>query len=122
MKLYSLKIKDTVFKIAVVDDEKRMKKGLSGSPKLGKNKGLLFDFISPQLVVMNMQKMAYPIDMIFIGEDRKVIDVRTMRPGDIQTSCDDCRYVLEVNKGEGKSLEKEIVKFSLIYIFYIFYS
>ena len=112
MGLFSIKIKDSIFKVRVVSDEAAMKKGLSGSAKLPDNRGMLFDFGEPQTVTMNMGKMNYPIDMIFIGGDNKVIEVRDMRPGDIDTTCENCKYVLEVNKGEGDGLSGEKVKFT----------
>lgn len=112
MGLFSIKIKDSIFKVKVVSDQAEMKKGLSGSAKLPKNRGMLFNFKEAQTVTMNMGEMNYPIDMIFIGEGNKVIDVRDMRPGDVDTTCDKCKYVLEVNKGEGAGLDGEKVKFT----------
>ena len=112
MGLFSIKIKDLVFKVRVVSEEAEMKKGLSGSAELPDMQGMLFDFVKPQTVTMNMGKMNYPIDMIFIGGDNKVIDVRDMRPGDIDTTCENCKYVLEVNKGDGAGLVGENVKFT----------
>jgi hypothetical protein len=38
MSLYSLKIKDTEFKVAVISDPARMKEGLTNKPALGKTK------------------------------------------------------------------------------------
>ena len=107
MSLYSLKIKDTEFKVAVVSDAAKMKEGLSGKPALGKNKGLLFDFGSEQSVTMNMKGMNYPLDMIFINMDREVVAVRTLMPGSFQTTVKKVRFVLEVNKGEGDGLVGE---------------
>jgi len=112
MKLYSLKIKDAVFKVALVDTEESMKQGLSGSPKLAEGKGVLFNFKESQTVTMNMGGMHYPLDMVFIGKDRKVIAIRSMRVGDVDTTCKECVYVLEINKGEGKGLEGEKVQFT----------
>jgi uncharacterized membrane protein (UPF0127 family) len=64
MSLYSLKIKDTEFKVAVISDPARMKEGLANKPALGKTKGMLFDFKKEQKVTMNMKDMNYPLDMI----------------------------------------------------------
>jgi uncharacterized membrane protein (UPF0127 family) len=61
MSLYSLKIKDTEFKVAVISDPARMKEGLANKPALGKNKGMLFDFKKEQKVTMNMKDMNYPL-------------------------------------------------------------
>lgn len=109
MSLYTLKIKGTEFKIAVISEPARMKEGLSGKPALGKNKGLLFDFKKEQSVTMNMKGMNYPIDMIFINAEREVIAVRTLQPGNFQTTVKNVRFVLEVNKDEGSGMVGELV-------------
>lgn len=109
MSLYSLKIKDTDFKVAVVSDPERMKEGLSGKPALGKNKGLLFDFGSEQTVTMNMKGMNYPLDMLFIDMSREVVAVRSLMPGNYQTTVKNVRFVLEVNKGEAAGLVGELI-------------
>lgn len=110
MSLFSLKIKGTEFKVAVVSDPVKMKEGLSGKPPLGKNKGMLFDFGKEQSVTMNMQGMKYPLDMIFIGMSRKVVAVRTLLPGNFQTTVKGVRFVLEVNQGEGEGLLDEKIE------------
>lgn len=110
MSLFSLKIKETEFKVAVVSDPAKMKEGLSGKPALGKNKGMLFDFGKEQSVTMNMQGMKYPLDMIFIDMSRKVLAVRTLLPGNFQTTVKDARFVLEVNQGEGEGLVGESIE------------
>jgi len=112
MKLYSLKIKDSVFKVSVISDEKDMVEGLSGKPKLGEGKGLFFKFEEPQEVTMNMGGMLHPIDMIFIGKDFKVIGVEKMNIGSSPITVDKVHYVIEVNKGEGKDLKGEKMQMS----------
>jgi uncharacterized membrane protein (UPF0127 family) len=110
MSLYSLKIKDTEFKVAVISEPARMKEGLAGKPALGKNKGLLFDFGKEQEVTMNMKKMNYPLDMIFINMSREVVAVRTLEPGNFQTTVKNVRFVLEVNKDEGAGFVGELIR------------
>lgn len=110
MKLYTLNIKDRAFRVAVISDPKEMKEGLSGKPKLGKNKGLLFDFGKEKSITMNMVGMKYPLDMIFINMDREVVAVRSLKPGSYQTTVKDARFVLEVNKGMGVGLVGEKIE------------
>lgn len=112
MKLYSLKIKDSVFKVTVVSDEQDMVEGLAGKPKLGAGKGMFFDFKEAQEITMNMEKMLHPIDMIFIGKDLKVIGSDTMNIGANPITVDKVLYVIEVNKGEGKGLKGEKLQMS----------
>jgi uncharacterized membrane protein (UPF0127 family) len=112
MPLYTLNIKETEFRVAVIKDDKQMKEGLSNKPKLAKGKGLLFNFISEQEVTMNMKDMNYPLDMVFINNLGEVAAVRTLLPGNFQTTVKDIRYVLEINSGEGAGFVGEIVTFS----------
>lgn len=112
MRLYSIKIKEAVFKVAVISDEQDMKKGLSGKPSLKENRGLLFNFGKEGPITMNMRGMRYPIDMIFINSSREVIKVKTMQPGNSTITVADVRYVIEVNAGEGKGLLGGIMKLS----------
>jgi len=110
MKLYTLNIKDRLFKVGVISDPAIMKKGLAGKPKLGKNKGLLFDFGKEKTVTMNMRDMKHPLDMIFINMSREVVAVRSLPPGDYETTVKDVRFVLEVNKGMGVGLVGENIE------------
>lgn len=112
MSLYTLNIKGTEFRVAVISDPQKMKEGLSGKPALGKNKGLLFNFSSEQTVTMNMGGMNYPLDMIFVNTAGEVTAVRTLLPGSFQTTVKNTKYVLEVNKGEGAGFVGEVVTFS----------
>lgn len=107
MKLFSLKIKDKVFKVKVISEVDDMKKGLSGKSALGEGKGLFFDFKKAQEITMNMEKMLHPIDMIFIGKDFKVIKVEKMGVGAAPVTLNNVLYVIEVAKDEGKDLRGE---------------
>jgi uncharacterized membrane protein (UPF0127 family) len=62
---------------------------------------MLFDFKKEQKVTMNMKDMNYPLDMIFINMSKEVVAVRSLKPGNFETSVEGVRFVLEVNKDEG---------------------
>ena len=100
------------FTVTVVSDVDDMIKGLSDTDTLDSGHGMLFDFDKPQEVTMNMVKMKYPLDMIFIDGEGEVIAVESMEPGDNYVTKKGVKYVLEVNKGEGKGLipDKKVVK------------
>ena len=107
MKLYTLNINDAEFRVGLITDKAVMKKGLSGKPLLGRKKGLLFDFGKEQTITMNMRGMKYALDMIFINMSKEVIAVRSLEPGNYQTTVKKARFVLEVKKGEGAGLVGE---------------
>lgn len=102
MKLYTLNINDTELRIAVVTDKEEMKKGLSGSKKLKKGYGMLFDFKEEQEVTMNMGDMNYPIDMVFIKDPFEIFKVETMSTDSKDITVKNTRFVLEVNAGEAE--------------------
>jgi uncharacterized membrane protein (UPF0127 family) len=98
-------IGDKTFMVKEVDDAEGMRKGLSGIKKLPTKHGLLFNFKAPEEVTMNMYDMVFPLDMLFIDENRVVSRVAPMDPGENEITVPDTLYVLEVNKGEGEGLE-----------------
>jgi hypothetical protein len=69
---------------------------------------MLFDFKKEQKVTMNMKDMNYPLDMIFINMSKEVVAVRSLKPGNFETSVE-VRFVLEVNKDEGAGLVGELI-------------
>jgi hypothetical protein len=70
---------------------------------------MLFDFKKEQKVTMNMKDMNYPLDMIFINMSKEVVAVRSLKPGNFETSVEGVRFVLEVNKDEGAGLVGELI-------------
>lgn len=105
MNVYKLKIGDKTFNIVVVSSKEAMARGLSGTKKLKEGAGMLFDFKKEGEVTMNMFKMNYPLDFVFIDSDLNVIRVDSLEPGENTISNGNTKYVLEINKGEGKGLE-----------------
>ena len=82
-------------------------RGLSGREMLGENAGMLFVYEKPGLPGFWMKEMNFPIDIIWIGNDRRIVDIseniapetfpRLFRPrAPVQ-------YVLETNAGWAKS-------------------
>ncbi len=80
--------------------------GLSGRPTLGALDGMFFVFNSAKLYRFWMPDMNFPLDMIWIGSDMKVVDISK----DVPTTFDPAhpifyspkipaQYVLEVNAG-----------------------
>jgi uncharacterized membrane protein (UPF0127 family) len=54
---------------------------------------MLFDFKKEQKVTMNMKDMNYPLDMIFINMSKEVVAVRSLKPGNFETSVEGVRFV-----------------------------
>lgn len=72
--LFSLKINGDAVYVAVADDDKSRRKGLSGLERLGKNKGMLFIFPEPVQMNMVMRDMNFDLDFLFLDKNWVVID------------------------------------------------
>lgn len=77
--------------------------GLGGRPGLPQNQGLLFVFDKPEFYSFWMKDMRFPIDIIWIGADGRVISVEpNISPDTFPqkfTPPIPARYILEVNTG-----------------------
>ncbi len=77
--------------------------GLSGRKSLDNNKGMLFVFDQPDKYSFWMKDMFFPIDMIWISEDMKVIyikkDARPELYPEIYKPEENAKYILEVVSG-----------------------
>lgn len=95
----NLKINGKTIKVRVASTPAEKKIGLNNTLKLPENTGVLFDFSGEdtEQVFMTMEKMRYPLDMLFIKDD-VVVDVIKAEPGetDFKTKLD-FNKVLEVN-------------------------
>jgi len=78
MKLYPLYINNVKFDVAVADTPETQKKGLSGLPKLGKRKGMLFIFDAPIRVQMVMTDMNFDLDFLFLDQNWKVLQLDSL--------------------------------------------
>lgn len=89
-------------------DEERVR-GLSGLEELRERHGLLFVFEKSAVQGFWMKDMNFPIDIVWIDEDLKVIGVeRSVSPEtfpEVFQSPGSVRYVLEVNSGEASALK-----------------
>jgi uncharacterized membrane protein (UPF0127 family) len=87
--------------IATTDDEKA--KGLMGRESLPDNSGMWFVFDGPVQEKFWMQGMVIPLDLIFVGQDMKVVHtIENAVPGstELLTSPTPFQYVLEINAGK----------------------
>ncbi|MFQ6137037.1 MAG: DUF192 domain-containing protein [Candidatus Hydrothermarchaeales archaeon] len=84
-------------------------KGLMFKSSLPRDEGLLIEF-SPLSRSRSIHGffMRFPIDLIFINEDLKVVEIETLYPWRYYSPRKGCKWVLEVNKGVAKEKEIEI--------------
>ena len=101
MSLFKLKVKDTELEVAVADTKELRYKGLSGTKRLGRNKGMLFIFPNKTMITMVMRDMNYDLDFILMDSNWKVIQLGSLDKEDnfgIKSEVK-VQMILEVNKG-----------------------
>lgn len=60
-------------------------RGLAGRPSLGATEGMLFAYRLPQIVTMWMKDMRFPIDIVWLRDERIVYLVADALPNDSPT-------------------------------------
>lgn len=99
----TLHIGDTTIRAEVVRGNPAKARGLGGRNTLGDNESMLFIFDQPGLYSFWMKGMRFPLDMIWIDEDYKIIHIeRNVSPDTYPqafVSKTPARYILEVNAG-----------------------
>lgn len=95
-----VKIGGKILNIDLALTEEELSLGLSGREKLKENEGMLFVFDYPARYSFWMKDMKFPIDIIWIGEDMRIVYIeKNAKPESFpQTfvSDTDAKYVLEV--------------------------
>ena len=90
--------------VLICNTEEVRARGLQGFRRLRAGEAALFVFEKPEVVTFWMGSVAYPIDIIFVGPDKKVVHVYpNCRPGsrDIYGSGKPAAWVIETAAGSG---------------------
>jgi len=96
-----IKINKKIYSFEIAATEKEREKGLMFRKSLGKDSGMLFIYGRMQTMYFYMKNTLIPLDIAFIDEDLKIVDIQSMEPLDETTvkSKKKGMYALEVNKG-----------------------
>lgn len=104
----TLSVKTLNINIEIADSLPERKKGLGERETLAINSGMLFIFDKSDKWAIWMKGMRFPIDIIWINEDKKIVDFAASvqpQPGKpdrelvIYTPREKAKYVLEINAG-----------------------
>jgi uncharacterized membrane protein (UPF0127 family) len=93
---------DVPVTVEVVATAERRGLGLMYRKELAADAGMLFVFDAPQHLTFWMKNTVLPLDMLFIGDDRRIVGIVkdavpfTTTPREVDGNS---RYVLEVNAG-----------------------
>lgn len=94
-------IRDVAVRVEVADTDDERIQGLSGRDGLGESDGMLFVFPESGYHTMWMKDMKFPIDIIWIGEDMKIISIdKSVTPETyprLYRPARPAKYVLETN-------------------------
>lgn len=106
-------------KVEVADSAPKRNKGLSGREKLEKNEGMLFVFNKPDRYGIWMKDMEFPIDIIWINDD-KIVDITSNVLHEDQKTIyypdSEVNFILEVNDSFVEENEIEIGDMVLTYL------
>jgi len=99
----SLKLGNQTFLAEIAKTEKERERGLSGKNSLPEDFGMLFVFNKPDKYLFWMKEMNFPIDIIWLNENKKIVDITTnlatsTYPNTV-TSQTSALYVFEINAG-----------------------
>lgn len=101
-------IKDLVIQAKIADEPKEQQAGLSDFSSLSLNEGMLFVFDKSTAHVFWMKNVEFAIDIIWIDEQKKIVDIASNVPPEPKKSDkkitrykpkSDAKYVLEINAG-----------------------
>lgn len=90
------------FHVLVFKTEEEMENGLMNVESMEDNEGGLFIYDEPQDVEFWMKDTTIPLDIIFIGPDKKIISIKKGEPESEELIPEsNVQYVLEVNQNSG---------------------
>lgn len=96
---------DLVAELAILESDQAQ--GLSGRDCLSQGRGMLFVYDSPDRRCFWMKDMMFSIDMVWLDEDRRIVDIdHEVNPDTYpdKTFCkDNIQYVLEVSGGHSNA-------------------
>ena len=98
----TIKLGGQEYDIFIAKSEEQKKQGLQHFKSLPKDEGMLFviNESSPVETLFHMHNVAFPLDMIFMDDEFKVLDVKRGNPEDDKIE-GIASYVLEVNADSG---------------------
>jgi uncharacterized membrane protein (UPF0127 family) len=106
-------INGTSFKTEVTKTKEEYEKGLGGRPCILPDQAMLFSYTKPLSIKMWMKDMKFPIDIVWLGPDKKVAGIEVgVKPStypDLFVNKDHpAQYVLELKANRSKELKMDI--------------
>ncbi|MFP4529767.1 MAG: DUF192 domain-containing protein [Halodesulfurarchaeum sp.] len=83
----------------VADTRSTRYTGLSETDSLGPNEGMIFVYDAEATRSFVMRNMSFPLDIIFVGADRRITAIHHAAVDDDEAFTGRARWVIEVNRG-----------------------
>ena len=101
-----LSVRGLHFRVELARTPAEQQKGLMFRQAMGANEGMLFPEDSPRRVAFWMRNTILPLDIVFIGTDRRILNIVNAIPYDETPlpSAGPVSAVLELNAGRTKAL------------------
>ncbi|MDX1395105.1 MAG: DUF192 domain-containing protein [Gemmatimonadota bacterium] len=98
---FPIRVAGIEIQVEIADDEAERSKGLMFRESLPENGGMLFVYESARPLGFWMRNTLIPLDIAYIDEQGRIVDIQSMEPGDETThwSSSDAMYALEMNVG-----------------------
>jgi uncharacterized membrane protein (UPF0127 family) len=99
-------LKDACYSVELARTPQAREQGLMGRDGLEPGSGMLFIFDAPGRYSFWMKNMKFPIDILWLDSDRKLVHIAESvppcqsEPCPVYTPLSDARYVLEIPAGE----------------------
>lgn len=75
MKLYPMTVKTTAVSAELAETREQQESGLGGRTSLAEDRGLLYILAKPDFYTFWMKNMKFPIDIIWIDKNQKIVDI-----------------------------------------------
>ena len=102
----TLRVRGHAFRVELARSDAEQQKGLMFRTAMGKDEGMLFPEAAPRRVAFWMRNTVLPLDIVFIGTDRRILNIVHAIPYDETPlpSAGVVSAVLELNAGRTKAL------------------
>ena len=106
LRVIPLTVRGHLFAVELAATPAQQEKGLMFRRKMGANEGMLFPMNPPRQAYFWMRNTLIPLDIIYIGPDRRILNVVQARPLDETPlpSAGKAAAVLELNAGRAAEL------------------
>lgn len=94
------------FRVEVARSDAEQQRGLMFRTEMAADEGMIFPYSPPQRVAFWMKNTVIPLDIIYIGPDRRILNIALAQPYDRRPlpSSGPVALVLEINGGRAAEL------------------